>query len=430
MYFNSIHPQRQALNDELHARPPVPLSSPSVVTFLAFVREAGTDDGDEVAHVRALAGQLGLELTTENSGHILLDAGQFQLKWERHNEFSSYTFIRPLDPKNDPDRDALLDVPAGWRRAIPGDLLVASQVRVLRAEDQSVDALLSDHARQQERLSGSHVEGGGACVFSDFRVHGGFTHFTLINEQLNPLQTGRTVQRIIEIETYRIMALLAFPVARSVGQLLTRTEQALAALMTRINENNDPDDEASVLDALTRLAAEIERSVASTTYRFGASAAYYQLVHSRIADLRELRFTNLPTLGETMSRRLNPALDTCATIARRQEDLSGRIARNSQLLRTRVDIALKRQNQELLTQMNQRARLQLRLQETVEGLSIVAITLYASQLVDFLARGARTWIAPATPEVITALAIPVIAVLTATGMSRMRRRLSAEKGKD
>ena len=114
-------------------------------------------------------------------------------------------------------------------------------------------------------------------------------------------------------------------------------------------------------------------------------------------------------------------------MARRQEDLSGRIARNSQLLRTRVDIELERQNQELLAQMNRRAKLQLRLQETVEGLSVVAITYYASQLVQYLAKGGKDYLAPATPEVITAVSIPIIAGLVALGLRRMRRQLAAEE---
>jgi uncharacterized membrane-anchored protein len=127
-----------------------------------------------------------------------------------------------------------------------------------------------------------------------------------------------------------------------------------------------------------------------------------------------------------MERRLSPAINTCATIARRQEDLSGRIARNSQLLRTRVDIELAGQNQQLLAQMNRRAKIQLRLQETVEGLSVVAITYYGSQLVNYLAKGAKGLIAPATPEVVTAISIPLIAALVALGLRRMHKSLASK----
>jgi len=187
------------------------------------------------------------------------------------------------------------------------------------------------------------------------------------------------------------------------------------------------DDERDLLARLTRLAAEVEHSVARTTYRFGAAAAYYRIVQQRIDELRELRLPGFPTIREFMDRRLVPAISTCATVARRQEDLSGRIARNSQLLRTRVDIELERQNQELLAQMNRRAKLQLRLQETVEGLSVVAITYYGSQLVNYLAKGGKTWLLPATPELITAASIPIIALLVALGLRRMRRAVAREE---
>lgn len=226
--------------------------------------------------------------------------------------------------------------------------------------------------------------------------------------------------RLLEIEIYRMMALLAFPIAQSVGHLLGETEVELADLMESMSDSASPADEREILARLTHLAAEIEQSVARTTFRFGAASAYYRLVRQRTADLRELRVEGFPNIDDFVERRLAPAMDTCVTIARRQEELSARIARNSQLLRTRVDIAMQQQNKALLEQMNRRAKLQLRLQETVEGLSIVAITYYASQLVNYVAKGAKGLIAPATPELITALSIPIIATVVALGLRRMR----------
>ena len=183
-----------------------------------------------------------------------------------------------------------------------------------------------------------------------------------------------------------------------------------------------------MLGRLTKLAADVEQSVATHTYRFGAGAAYWGLVRARIEELREIRVTGFPTLREFMERRLQPAMDTCASIANRQEDLSGRIARNAVLLRTRVEVELERQNQQLLEQMNRRARLQLRLQETVEGLSVVAITYYGSQLVNYIAKGLEEQIVPVTPEVATAVAIPIIAGMVSLSLRRMRKRLAAESG--
>jgi uncharacterized membrane-anchored protein len=205
-----------------------------------------------------------------------------------------------------------------------------------------------------------------------------------------------------------MMALLGLPVAKEVGGWLYKGEKQLAALMDRIGAAKSPEDERGVLAVLSTLAAEVEHSVARTTFRFGASRAYHGLVMQRIEELREVRIPGLPTFFEFMQRRLLPAMNTCEAISRRQEELSGRVARNSQLLRTRVDIELERQNQELLGQMNQRAKLQLRLQETVEGLSVVVLTYYGSQLVQYLAKGTKEFHHLNT-DIITAISIPIIA---------------------
>ena len=421
------HPLRQTLNDEVHARPPVPLDTPEFVTYLAFLHHEGSA-GREPAHLAQLAEQLGLPPPATDSGHVLLEATGFRLKWERHNEFSSYCFFRRIEPEDSPDEYALLHVPAAWRKAIPGLLIAATHIELRGVAEVPLETVLHQQSRHGQALVASAVSDGAGWVLTDFHLHGGFSHFLLLDKGFTPRQAGRIAQRLVEIETYRVMALLAFPVAKEVGRLVSRAEDELADLMDGMGQSRSAEDDRAVLARLSRIAAEIERSVARTTFRFGAAAAYYRLVRQRIDDLREQRLPGFSPIGEFMDRRLVPAIDTCASIARRQADLSDRIARNSQLLRTRVDVEIERQNQELLAQMNRRAKIQLHLQETVEGLSVVAITYYASQLVNYVAKGAKDFIAPATPEVITAVSIPVIAGLVFMGLRRTRKLLSAEEG--
>ena len=287
---------------------------------------------------------------------------------------------------------------------------------------ESVMATLSPTGRQ---MVGAKVADGAAWVFTDFLFEDGFSRFLVIDVSLTRRQSGRTVQRLVEIETYRLMALLAFPVAKEVGRMIGTAEQRLADLMDRTGSARTPEDERSVLADLTTMAAEVEHSVARTTFRFGASRAYHGLVMQRIEELREKRIPGLPTFTEFMQRRLLPAMNTCEAISRRQEELSARVARNSQLLRTRVDIELERQNQELLGQMNRRAKLQLHLQEAVEGLSVVVLTYYGSQLVQYIAKGTKE-LHHLNTDVITAVSIPVIAGLVAWGTRRMRKKLAAE----
>lgn len=421
------HPQRQRLNDEVHARPPVPLEAPTLVSFLAFLHDEAAPDADR-AHLGLLYERLGVPLEPNaEATHLIIDGRSFILKWERHGEFSTYSFFHtPRQPAGTGEH-ALDQAPADWVQGIPGQLIAATHLEMVAAAEVDPHSLLATLSAPGEVVVASRIAGNAAWVFTDFRIHDGFSRYIVVNESLDRLRAGRTVQRLLEFETYRIVALLAFPVAKEVGKLLTRAEEDLATLIDRMASAASPEDERSVLDDLTQLAARIEHSVASTNYRFGASAAYFKLVQQRTAELKESHLPGLPTMKGFMERRLAPAMTTCAAIAQRQEELSGRIARTSQLLRTRVDIELERQNQELLSQMNRRAKLQLRLQETVEGLSVVVLTYYGSQLVQYLMKGTKE-LHHLSPDTVTAAAIPLIAGIVAWGTHRMRKKLAEEAG--
>ena len=421
------HPLRQRLNDEVHTRPPIPLEAPALVSYLAFIRDP-ENPVSERAHIGLLYERIGLPVEpSAEAAHLIIDGGDFQLKWEQHGEFSTYTFF--TQPKLPPQsgETALDAAPADWVQGIPGQVIAASHVELLAAGSITPEEMIAQRTGKADANIISLIAGQAAWMFTDFRIHNGFSHFTVLDESMGKLRTGRIIQRLLEIETYRVMALLAFPIAKSVGRLLNRAEADLAMLIDRMVSASCPQDERAVLADLTKLAAEVEHSVASTNFRFGASAAYYRLVQQRIIDLKETRVSGYPTIKGFMERRLAPALNTCAAISSRQEDLSARIARTSQLLRTRVDIELERQNQEVLAQMNRRAKLQLRLQETVEGLSVVVLTYYGSQLVQYLAKGSKE-LHHLNTDIITAVSIPVIAGLVAWGTRQMRKKLAAEEG--
>eukprot|EP01036_Dinobryon_divergens_P003207 gene3207-4221_t len=185
-------------------------------------------------------------------------------------------------------------------------------------------------------------------------------------------------------------------------------------------------DEA-LLHELTQLAAEVERLLASSQFRFGACRAYHELVTTRIAELREGRLPGIQTIEEFMARRLTPAVSTCATVSQRLHDLSERVAQASGLLSTRVDIASERQNQALLASMDRRAKLQLRLQQTVEGLSVAAITYYAAGLVGYLAKAGKAAGAPLQPDLVVGLAVPLLIGAVMLSLRRARRRLHKEE---
>jgi len=100
--------------------------------------------------------------------------------------------------------------------------------------------------------------------------------------------------------------------------------------------------------------------------------------------LREERFLGRQTFSEFMMRRFSPTVRTCQAAQKRLQDISDRAARASDLLSTRVNVRTAAQNRTLLEQMDKRSELQLRLQETVEGLSVVAISYYCVNLFSYL----------------------------------------------
>ena len=421
------HPLRQRLNNEFHARPPVPLVGAVLVSHLVFKHSTEKAPAARENLSKLCQGHVCNSIDSSDS-HMMIDTGAFRMRWELHTEFSSYTFFRPLATGEElhPDVTAFDAVLPEWIAGIPGKLIVATHVELRSTSEISPDSVLASLTPNGRTMVAARVADNTAWIFTDFKIDNGFSRFLVLNDSMTQRQTGRTVQRLCEIETYRMMALLGLPVAKEVGRWLYTGEKQLADMMDRIGQAKSPADEREVLGILSALAADVEHSVARTTFRFGASRAYHGLVMQRIEELRETRISGLPTFFEFMQRRLLPAMNTCEAISRRQEELSGRVARNSQLLRTRVDIELERQNQELLGQMNSRAKLQLRLQETVEGLSVVVLTYYGSQLVQYLAKGTKD-LHHLNTDVITAISIPIIAGLLAWGTRRMRKKLAAEE---
>ena len=422
------HPLRQRLNNEFHARPPIPLLGAMLVSHLVFKHSATTAQAEKENLAKLCQGHVCTAIDSSDS-HVMIETGAFRMRWELHTEFSSYTFFQPLEEGQELHLDATAfdAVQPEWLKGIPGKLMVATHVELRSTREISPESVLAGLTPNGRTMVAARVADKAAWIFTDFKIDNGFSRFLILNESMTQRQTGRTVQRLCEIETYRMMALLGLPVAKEVGKWLYQGEKQLAALMDRIGQARSAEDERDILASLSTLAAEVEHSVARTTFRFGAARAYHGLVMQRIEELREQRISGLPTFAEFMQRRLLPGMNTCEAIARRQEELSARVARNSQLLRTRVDIELERQNQELLAQMNRRAKLQLHLQEAVEGLSVVVLTYYGSQLVQYLAKGTKD-LHHLNTDLITAVSIPIIAGLVAWGTRRMRKKLAAEDG--
>lgn len=417
------HPLRRQLTNELHARPSEALAAPMRVTLLAML---SGDDGAEAErlHLTGLCDMVGAPPPPPGATHYSGNFGSFRLKWERHTEFSTWTVFREGaqgEPFTDP---AIRAVPRDWVAELPGERLVGVHVLLLDAEQPETSPGMLKHIFGSEGYVGSRIAGRAATVWTDFRIHGdGYSRMVLNDHTLTPRQAGRLIQRLLEIETYRMTALLALPVARAILPRVAAVEKQLADLTARTNSLQGLEDERDVLDQLTRLMAEVEELSAANAFRFGAARAYFQLTDKRIAELRETRIEGLQTISEFMERRLSPALSTCNAVESRVDALSRRVARVSALLRTRVEIAVEGQNAELLKSMDRRADLQLRLQETVEGLSVVAISYYLVGIIGYAAKGLKGAGLHIDTDLITGLMIPVVLWFVWTGVRRIRKVL-------
>lgn len=414
------HPLRTELNDEVHARPPDALAAPVRVSYLALFSD-GADRGREWEAVRDVADRFGAPPPAPGAVHYAADFGAFHLTWERHTEFVRFSFAFPGAAADPFDGSGMEAVPPDWLASLPGRVLVAARVALLPAAD-APRATRDIQARlfADNPLVGATIAGGAGTALTDFRIHpDGQGRLLVLDRGMPALQAGRMVQRLLEMDTYRVLALLALPVARDLTPHLAASELELARTTAAL-ATAEPADEPALLDRLTRIAAGLESRQADNVFRFGAAAAYGELVQRRVMELREARIQGLQTFREFTERRLVPALNTCRAVAARQESLSRRVARATALLSTRVEITSELQTRAVLESMNRRAKLQLRLQRTVEGLSVAAVTYYVVGLVGYAAKGLLASGVRVSPDLATGISLPLVAAATALGVRRVR----------
>jgi uncharacterized membrane-anchored protein len=418
------HPQRVALHNEIHARPPEAMSAPLAISHIVMLGDAQEREASR-AHVAALLRDHHLPQPDAQSTHIRMDLGSFRIRWELHTEFVTWSFSRPIEVAGFGEREpatAIESVPKEWLAELPGQCLASLHLWVLPTQTFGSGSLVK-HVLNEDTLVASTVADGHGEVYTDFAIHAdGFSRMVLLAGSVTQRRLGRLVQRLLEIDTYRMAALLGLPAAREAATVLGYAELELAELAGAIRVAGR-DEEPQLLDRLTKLAGAVESHYAASHSRFSASAAYFELVDRRIEDIAESRLSGMQTIGEFMDRRLSPARSTCEWATRRQDALSQRVSRISNLLRTRVEIEQQQSSQALLAAMNTRQGLQLKLQATVEGLSVAAITYYIVGLVSYLAKGAHAVGWPWSAESTAACAIPVVALAVWWSLRRLHSKV-------
>lgn len=406
------HADRRLIDAETHARPVLPMAAPCRVRRLAFMSAQGTGDDLRALHGRMMqvAGMpadgppWARQLTFEQGGRVVT--------WELHNEFATLTWSAPIDDQ--------VSAPEGIGLELHAGLPVISATRIdLTAGGRIAAPALAGFSPLS--MCYSTIFDGQAEAATDFHLEADrFVRFEVATGGCGDLRRGVIVRRLLEIETYRSMALLGLPLARALGGRVAEYEQRLTQIIQTIGLSRSAQEHQDTLAGLHALSSEVGRTVEDTSFRFAATQAYADLLDNRLRRLREAAIGEFTTIERFISNRGHPATATCRAMEKRLGALTDKVQRSIELLDARMSLAIQVQNQSVLDGLSATARSQFRLQQTVEGLSIIAISYYALGVLGYFYEGLHDLL-PASKGTMLAISAPVVLLLVFLGIRRIRR---------
>ena len=425
--------QRVVLHDEIHTRPSATIKLPALIVYVAVLNKT-VSMATEMAHLQQLPTSTPIEPDALKGNFLQLECEGYKVIWERHTEFTRYTIVQPLPAHAQWGSVLPLLTPSvatgpEWLRDIPGQTITAIHLAMLNEGMDDPDAFYK--ARQwlgEGTVIGSKMgrtsnNESHSYLMTNLRIGAdGFERIlVLAAPDTSENRSGRVAQRLLELETYRIMSLLSLPLAKSLASKLTQSELQLVEINDRLEKKIDQDER--LLDDLASLAAQVESATAENSFRFSAARAYDAIVQQRILEMREQPLSGIQTVGEFMQRRLAPAIATVNATSVRLSALAERVARANDLLRTRVDIATESYNQQLLEKLTKGQATQLRLQTTVEGLSIAAISYYVVSLTMYLGKAFQASGFNVSPEMLAGFSTPLVLFLCWRMVQKIHRSL-------
>ena len=434
-----FHSLREPLIRELHARPFLRLEAPCRLAYLALKPEQDGIHTPQKSREQLIdfLDHHGAAHPEEDAPYHFADLGDLKLKWENHSEFATYSLYsyapRPEHLSANSFATDLHDhFTPDWLRAHEVKIISSVSARIEQARTNTViEALLGGVVHgwfgPTKSFAAAYVTDRSAAIATDFELdHNGQVRLAVLTrDDIGPGRIGRVVQRFLEIETYRAMSMLTLPVARTIIGELGRIDRQLSKVVETIGDEQTSDKEA--LDDLLALSADLSLLSSRSSFRFSAGLAYEELVAQRLDLLREERILGRQLFSEFMKRRYQPAMTTCRSARKQLADMTERAAKASELLGTRVSVTTAEQNRQLLAQMDNRAAQQARLQETVEGISVVAISYYAVSLLTYLL-APLTKILPLSKTMLSALLVIPVAALVWISMHKLKERLIRAPG--
>ncbi len=419
------HELRRQIVSEMHLRrwPPVPV--PGLI--LQWVTEIDPGDrADELARLDLHSHATGADAHPRHREGTL--PGDIRFVWERHSEGSSVALFVPCGEAGAflaPREDERLAQALAWVDGLPGEILRATAIHTVETEAEAEDIVLRLLLSRSELVS-CHLH-GKAWIWSDFRIKGdGFGRLLVARNGMDRRDFTRMMQRLQELGNYRNKALLGLPVAQGVWPRLDQAEERLAALSLRVTNAEETDD--TLLTELSELSIELMAVAAATNYRLSATAAYSRLVEERLEQLAVSPIEGFSSLVDFTERRFLPAMRTCLAVGERERQLSLRASQLSSLLRARISTRIENQNGRLLRSMERSSTLQLRLQQLVEGLSVVALSYYLIGLIGYALKGGAHWWPGLDPEFALGLLVVPVVALVWFGLHTVKSRVLGEAG--
>ena len=417
------HPLQQSLIAELHNRPFPRLKAPVCISHMVVLEPS--DLTTEITHIQVLAQLYSVATPDHNATCYYQDFGQFEFRWERHTEFSSYMVIVPSLDIEPFSRTALALLPTDWLEQLGGAMISGDHIEMRVGMSECPNPEELHPYFEGQRLFASVVQEGKATLRTSVRAHhDNFGRIIIYTDSDDVCESGRLARSLMELTAYRTLTLLALPIARNLIPAVSAMEYTLAEITDRITDIKNFNDEKKLLGELSEFAASLEQLISDNNFRFAATEAYYQLTQDRLEELKETGVQNLITLQQFYHRRFRPGFSTCQSVKNRMQSLSDRVDRASNMLRTRVDLSLESQNQNLLRSMDNRAKLQLRMQQTVEGLSIVAMTHYILSLFNHVLKGIPSAELPVSANAIVSVATPIVLLAAWLSVRQIRKKFT------
>ncbi|TQV87413.1 DUF3422 family protein [Aliikangiella coralliicola] len=401
-----LHPLMSHLANEIHSRS-FPRIQGAVIVSQATMLHYNSDKQAQINHLKLLAEKYDANLPNQETSCYYADLGELDIRWEHHSEFSTYTVIRLNNNEQAFECPPWHLLPLNWRQSLPGQLIAAIHldVRENLPEASGLQKIFLGHS-----LLASVVAENNAQVWTSFKTSDdGFERLLIIDQGLTQSQTGRLLRCLLELSSYRMVALLSLPVSRELMPQVAEMESELARitlLLSRLDEEEC--GEKNLLSQLSALSARLESIIADNQFRFDASNAYFELVTNRIAELNETEIPGKEMLSDFLNRRMIPAFRTGKSVTQRTLNISNRIDKASDLLQTRINLDLEEQNQDLLKAINRRSHIQLKLHQLVESVSMFAISYYIIQLISYTLVLPQHWQEKVSKELVVAASVPLV----------------------